>query len=106
MLDGTEQSLRESLQLLSKFYSLSGLKINGKTRAIWIGEKSNSNTKLCEDHQLDWTQGPLKILGVTFTAIVYDIWDFNSEEILNEVKSMLKQCPSSCSSFFSFLHTS
>ena len=42
LLDGTEQSLREILQVLSKFYKLSGLKINEeKTRAIWIGAKSN-----------------------------------------------------------------
>ena len=43
LLGGTEQSLRESLQILSKFYMLSGLKINDeKNRAIWIGAKSNS----------------------------------------------------------------
>ena len=86
LLDGTEQSLRESLQILSKFYKLSGFKINEeKTRAIWIGAKSNSNTKLCKDFKLDWTQGPVKILRVTFTNNVYDIWDFNSVEILNKV---------------------
>ena len=53
LLDGTEQSLRESLQILSKFYKLAGLKINEKkkTRAIWIGAKSNSNNKLCEDYK-------------------------------------------------------
>ena len=77
---------------MSKFYKLSGLKINEeKTRAIWIGAKSNSNDKLCNDYKLDWTQGPVKILGVTFTTNVYDIWTFNSVEILNKVKSMLKQ---------------
>ena len=82
LLDFTEQSLRESIQLLSKFYKLSGLKINEeKTRAIWIGAKSNSNNKLCKDFKFDWTQGPVKILGVTFTTNVYDIWDFNSVEI-------------------------
>ena len=76
-LDGTEQSLRVSLQILSKFYKLSWLKINEeKTRAIWIGAKSNSNIMLCEDYTLDWTQGPVKILRVTFTTNVYDIWDF------------------------------
>ena len=32
LLDGTEQSLRESLQILSKFYKLAGLKINEKKR--------------------------------------------------------------------------
>ena len=74
LLDGTEQSLRESLQVLSKFYILSGLKINEeKTRAIWIGAKSNSNNKLCEVYKLDWTQGPVKIRGITFTTNVYDI---------------------------------
>ena len=42
LLDGTEQSLRKSLQILKLFYNLSGLKINEeKTRAIWIGAKSN-----------------------------------------------------------------
>ena len=40
------------LQILSKFYKLSGLKINEeKTRAIWIGAKSNSNDKLCNDYK-------------------------------------------------------
>ena len=86
LLDGTEHSLGESLQILSKFYNLSGLKINEvKTRAIWIGAKSNSNNKLYEDYKLDWTQGPVKILRVTFTTNVNDIWDFNSIEILNKV---------------------
>ena len=98
LLDGTERSLRESLQVLSKFYKLSGLKreliallslsswclvmvellflavprgclqfvivvypdhthllflkINEeKKRAIWIGAKSNSNNKLCNDYK-------------------------------------------------------
>ena len=93
LLDGAEQSLRESLWILSKFYNLSGLKVNEeKTRAIWIGAKSNSNNKLCEDYKLDWIQGPVKILGDTFTTNAYDIWDFNSADILNKVKSMLKQC--------------
>ena len=43
---------------------------------------------LCKDYKLDWTQGPVKILGVTFTTNVYDIWDFNSIEILKKVKAM------------------
>ena len=74
LLDDTEQSLRESLQILSKFYKLSGLKINEeKTRAIWIVAKSNSNNKLCKDYKLDWNQGPVKIHWVTFTTNVYDI---------------------------------
>ena len=57
-LDGTEQSLRENLQILSRFFNLSRLKINEeKKRAIWKGAKSNSNNKLSKDYKLDWTQG-------------------------------------------------
>ena len=40
LLDGTERSLRESLQILSKFYKLSGLKINE--------EKNQSDMDRCK----------------------------------------------------------
>ena len=75
-LDSTEQSPWESLQILSNFYKLSGLKINKeKTKAIWIGAKSNSNNKLCEDYKLDWTQGSVKILGLLLQlmSMIYGI---------------------------------
>ena len=43
-LDGTEESLRSTLSILTAFYSMSGLKINvEKTKAIWIGSLSYSN---------------------------------------------------------------
>ena len=70
---------------------MSGLKINiEKTRAIWIGTLSNSE-KMCGDFKLDWSQGPFKILGVTFATEVYNIWDLNANDILNKVKFVLKQ---------------
>ena len=47
-LDGSEQSLRNSLGTLNTFYNMSGLKINvDKTKAIWIGSMTKSNRKLC-----------------------------------------------------------
>ena len=49
-LDGTEKSLKETLNILKTFYIMSGLKINvEKTRAIWIGSLSNSNRQLCKE---------------------------------------------------------
>ena len=63
------------LNYLSKFYNFSGLKINEEnTRAKWIVEKSNLNYKLCKDYKLDWTLGPVKILGVTFTTMSMLYW--------------------------------
>ena len=62
---------------------MSGLKINvDKTKAIWIGSMAKSNLKLCREYKLDWDQGPVKILGVTFTPEVFNIWDQNSTVIL------------------------
>ena len=89
--DGTEQSLKETLNVLKKFYSMSGLKINvEKTRAIWIGSLSHSNRQLCREYKLDWSQGALKILGVTFSVEVFDIWDVNTEQIYNSIESICK----------------
>ena len=65
-LNGTERSLQEILSILNMFYSMSSLKINiEKTRAIWIGALNNSETQMCRNQRLDWSQCPFKILGVT-----------------------------------------
>ena len=91
-LDGSEQSLREALSILDRFYAISGLKINvEKTKAIWIGALSNSEIRICRNNNLDWTNGHFKILGVTFTTEVFDIWDVNVPTIINKVESLLKQ---------------
>ena len=71
---------------------MSGLKINvEKTKAIWIGSLSNSPTRLCHNNTLDWTQGPFKILGVTFSTEIYNIWDLNSIDIIKKVEGVCKQ---------------
>ena len=91
-LDGTEDSLKEALEILNSFYIMSGLRINvEKTRAIWIGSLSNSVRQVCKDYKLDWTQGSFKILGVTFTSAVYNIWDVNSEEINQTIENKCKK---------------
>ena len=90
-LDGTESSLRATLQILDKFYKMSGLKINKeKTKALWIGSKINSTETLCNEHNLDWEQSPIKILGVTFPPEVSKIWDFNSHETLAKIENLIK----------------
>ena len=79
-LDGSEASLRATLEVLDKFYKMSGLKMNkDKTKSIWIGSRINSTETLCREHNLDWEQGQIKILGVTFSPEVFNIWDINSQ---------------------------
>ena len=84
-LDGSEQSLRNALGTLNTFYNMSGLKINvDKTKAIWIGSMTKSNRKLCQEYKLDWDQKPIKILEVTFTPEVFNMWDYNAPEIFQK----------------------
>ena len=92
ILDGTEKSLKAALDLLKTYYIMSGLKINvDKTRALWIGSSCGSSGKLCEEYALDWSQEPLKILGVTFSPLVFNIWDLNVQEKLLKVEHILSQ---------------
>ena len=92
LLDGSEISLKEALRTLKQYYIMSGLKINvDKTRALWIGSLSNSEKTLCDEYPLDWSQEPLKALGVVFSPLVFNIWDLNSKEVLLKVKNILNQ---------------
>ena len=91
LLDCSEISLKEALGTLKQYYIMSGLKINvDKTRALWIGSLSNSEETLCNEYPLDWSQKPLKALGVVFSPLVFNIWDLNSQEVLLKVKKYTK----------------
>ena len=80
------------METLKQFYIMSGLKINvEKTRALWIGSSCGSHETVCEELALDWSQEPLKILGVTLSPLVFNIWDLNVNEILRKVKHLLNQ---------------
>ena len=66
---------------------MSELKINvDRTRALRRGSLSNSEETLCDEYPLDWSQEPLKALGVVFTPLMFNIWDLNSQENLLKVR--------------------
>ena len=86
-LDSSEASLRATLEILDKFDKMSGLKINkDKTKAIWIGSRINSTETLCREHNLGWEQGPIEILGVTFSPEVFNLWDIDSQDTLAKIE--------------------
>ena len=45
--------------------------------------------KIGKEYNLDWEQKRLKILGVTFTGEVFDIWNHNLDETLHKVNSLI-----------------
>ena len=79
-LGGSEKSLKEKLKILNTFYRMLSLKIYvEKTRAMWIVSRSNSNDRLCTNFDLDWTQGPFKVLKVNFASDINNIWELNQQ---------------------------
>ena len=61
--DGSENSLRNALNLIDQFSKFSGLKPNyDKTKCIWIGSKKGSTIRLCKHITLEWTDEPFSLL--------------------------------------------
>ena len=90
-LDGTEESLKATIETLKYFESISGLKVNmEKTRLIWFGSMCNSNKQICSNFDLDWNQGSFKVLGITFSTNLFEIPKLNYEGIVGKIKNVLK----------------
>jgi exonuclease III len=86
-LDGSEKSLKSALDLLFQFSKYSGLKPNiSKTKAIWIGSKTNSTDTLNNDFGLQWTVEPFSILGVIYTADLHNIEQLNFDDRLSNIQ--------------------
>ena len=68
LLDNSDQSLRESLNLLHSFHECSDLKINvEKTQAVKLGVKDAENTEIRNDLGLVWTDTFI-LLGINLST--------------------------------------
>lgn len=91
VLDGTEHSLKSTMQCFNSFYKASGLKINvTKTRAIWIGNKKYSDHILCPDLSLNWSDANFKVLGLEFSLDLDNMLEINFAKKIKEVSSILR----------------
>lgn len=89
-LDGSEKSLKNSLDLLDQFHKYSGLKPNiTKTQCIWFGEKAGSEDVLCPHYKLQWNNPYFTVLGITFSVNIDDIFDLNCNDKMLEIEKMI-----------------
>ena len=87
-LQPKSESLRSAVQILSDFFSLSGLKISiTKTKAIWFGVGYNNTEKLCPDLGLDWGTD-FRLLGVDFDGNLEKM-DKNLDSKIDEIQKLL-----------------
>ena len=72
ILDGGDNWVRKSLNILEKFSECAGLKTNlEKTEAIWIGSKVHSTERLLPWQNLKWNQsGKLNYLVLTMIFLL------------------------------------
>ena len=85
-LDGTKQSFERVVFLILEYAKYSGLCMNfEKSKAIWIGNNINNNTKFMEHLPLEWNPKEFTILGIKFTA---DLSDIVGQNYCNKIKEM------------------
>ena len=90
-MDGSKFSLEAAMTILNEFYYYSGPKINiEKKLAAWLGNKAGSDDRICREYNLNWTNEPLNILGVTLSASLYNLWDLNGTNKLKQIKLLLR----------------
>lgn len=92
MLDGTAQSLNATLDVLSVFAQISGLRVNfEKTKVVWIGIKKYSSDSIKTRWKLNWNETSFKMLGITFHVDLEKMVDLNFKEKISNIEKMIKQ---------------
>ena len=91
-LDGSEESLKNTLNILGQFFKYSGLKPNlEKTKAIWIGSMKGSNLRLCKEKKICWSQEPFTVLGITFSTNLIEMLDLNYAQKFTTIQNDILQ---------------
>jgi hypothetical protein len=92
ILDGSKESLLETLETLKQFSEMSGLHINfDKTHIVWIGSKKYSNEILLPNYKLKWGTTRFTLLGIHFDVELENMIQLNYEPKYLHIKSLLKQ---------------
>ena len=91
ILDGSQDTLETSLDVIEKFSKISGLRLNNKkTEALWIGSKARSSELLCPEKDFKWQELKIKTLGVWLSIDPELTMILNFEEKNEKVQNVLK----------------
>ena len=90
LLDGSEKSLNSVLEILDKFYAISGLKCNfDKPKLIWIGSHKYSAYSIKTKWKLNWGETEFVLLGLTFDVNLHKMIDLNYELKLKNISKYI-----------------
>ena len=92
MLDGTERSLNQTLEELSRFSKISGLNINfDKTQLVWIGSEKLSTRSIKTKWKISWGSNQFKLLGILFITDLDKMIEINYIPKVTKLEKILKQ---------------
>lgn len=81
LLDGSENSLNCTLNILQEFAFYSGLKVNfEKTNIVWIGVSKYSTRSIKTKWKLNWGTTSFKLLGLIFHIDLDKMTELNFRE--------------------------
>ena len=85
-----EKSYCTTLRLFKSFEEFSGLAINyNKTEVLRIGSLRKSDAKFVSDLPIIWSEGPLKILGISIYPTISETAISNYETIMQSTKKII-----------------
>ena len=92
VLDGSESSLRNAVNLFNEFRKATGLQLNvGKTICSWIGSARHGCDPICQDLNLQWLNrgDALELLGVKVFTDAQRTSDINYNCKLDEIEKVM-----------------
>ena len=91
ILDGADNSVKHSLNLLGSFAKLSGLKVNyEKTEALWIGSLCLQGRTIEANKNITWSFHKVKALGVWFSTIKEESAMLNFQEKSEKISKIIE----------------
>ena len=90
ILDGSVESLNETLNELENYAKYSGLKVNfAKTHVVWIGSKKYSTDSIKTKWKLNWGVNRFKLLGITFDTDLDKMLTLNFTDKIAKIKTKI-----------------
>lgn len=89
-LDGSYSSLKETISTFSTFEKSSGLKVNVEKSSLFpLGRQTQRDPWFRNIFGLNWSNGPVALLGVSFTNNRSDLFSLNFPPKLSRLKRLL-----------------
>ena len=90
LLQGDRDSFEQCINVLDTFGKKSGLCLNcGKTCAVWLGSKKNSQLQYMQHLGMSWNPAKFKVLGIWLTNNLEGVEQLNYEEKFSEIKYLM-----------------